>query len=169
MTNKIIILLFYIFVSNYCKEHQINRTFETLKFGATYMISLSSDFQFYRLITMKLTCKQIEITDEYFPLTIGSVLSFSLSTVIKLSCGLNTFNFRKDMLVRKTKHVVFTNSAPLSRVGHRVAMSMCLFVCLRHRVQFFSLGLSLALRSHDQFQASHWSSLPPSLGNLETR
>ena len=27
---------------------------------------------------------------------------------------------------------------------------VCLFVCLRHQVQFF-LGLSLALRSHDQF------------------
>ena len=38
--------------------------------------------------------------------------------------------------------------------------SVCLFVCLRHWVQLY-LGLSLALRSHDQFQASHWSSLPP--------
>ena len=45
---------------------------------------------------------------------------------------------------------------------------VCLFVCWRHQVQFF-LGLSLALRSHDQFQASHWPSLPPSLGNLETQ
>ena len=30
------------------------------------------------------------------------------------------------------------------------------------------LGLLLALRLHDQFQASHWSSLPPFFGNLET-
>ena len=36
---------------------------------------------------------------------------------------------------------IFTNSAPLGRVGHRVAMSVCLFVCLRHQVQFFSRPL----------------------------
>ena len=66
--------------------------------------------------------------------------------------------------------VIFTESAPLGRFSHRVAMSLCLSVCLsevlRHRVQFF-LGLSLALMSHDQFQASHWSSIPPSFVNLE--
>ena len=61
---------------------------------------------------------------------------------------------------------IFTNSAPLGRVGHRVAMSRCVCVCAIG-CSFF-LGLSLALRSHDQFQASHWSSLPPSFGNLET-
>ena len=42
---------------------------------------------------------------------------------------------------RKLGIVIFTNSAPLGRVGHRVAMSVCvcvcLSVCLRHRVQFF--------------------------------
>ena len=58
--------------------------------------------------------------------------------------------------------VIFTNSAPLGRVGHGVAMSVCAIECS------FFLGLSLALRSHDQIPASHWSSLPPSLGNLET-
>ena len=40
--------------------------------------------------------------------------------------------------------------------------SVWMSVCLRQGVQFFC-GLSLALRSHDQFQASNWSSLPPSL------
>ena len=40
---------------------------------------------------------------------------------------------------------IFTNSAPLGRVSHRVAMSVCLSVCLRHWVQFF-------------FKASHWPS-----------
>ena len=48
--------------------------------------------------------------------------------------------------------------------------SVCLFVCVSVCAigcSFFR-GLSLALRSHDQFQASHWSSLPPSFGNLET-
>ena len=40
---------------------------------------------------------------------------------------------------------IFTELAPLGRFSHRVAMSGCLSVCLRHRVQFF-LGLSLALR-----------------------
>ena len=34
-----------------------------------------------------------------------------------------------------------------------VCLSVCLCVCLRHRMQFFR-GLSLALRSHDQFQAN---------------
>ena len=42
---------------------------------------------------------------------------------------------------------VFTNSA-LGRVGLVVAISVRLSVCLRHHVHF--LGLSLALRSHDQ-------------------
>ena len=55
---------------------------------------------------------------------------------------------------------IFTVTAPLGRFSQRFAMSVCLcvclFVCLRHRMQFF-LGLSLALRSHDQFQACHWS------------
>ena len=43
-----------------------------------------------------------------------------------------------------------------------VCVSVCAIGCN------FCCGLSLALRSHDQFQASHWSSLPPSLRNLET-
>ena len=29
-------------------------------------------------------------------------------------------------------HAIFTNSAPLGRVGHRVAMSVCVCVCLYH-------------------------------------
>ena len=60
---------------------------------------------------------------------------------------------------------MFTESAPLGRFSHWVAMPVCLSgclsvcldvclfvgmsVCLFHRVQFI-LGLSLALRSHDQ-------------------
>ena len=57
---------------------------------------------------------------------------------------------------------MFTNSAPLGRVGHRVAMSVCLCVCAIG-CSFFQ-GLSLALRSHDQFQTSHWLNPPhPSL------
>ena len=62
--------------------------------------------------------------------------------------------------------LLMTESAPLGRFSHKVSMYGCLSVCAI-RWSFF-LGLSLALRSHDQFQASHWSSLPPSLGNLET-
>ena len=38
-------------------------------------------------------------------------------------------------------------------------MSVCLFVCLRHWVQFFLRGLSLALRSQDQIMASYWSTI----------
>ena len=48
---------------------------------------------------------------------------------------------------------LFTNSAPLGRVGHRVAMSVCVCVCLCHRktptsggrVDLWSKGLSLIL------------------------
>ena len=44
----------------------------------------------------------------------------------------------------------------------------CVWMCVcAIRCSVFR-GLSLALRSHDQFQASHRSSLPPSFGNLET-
>ena len=45
---------------------------------------------------------------------------------------------------------------------HRVAMSFCVCVCA-FRCSFFR-GLSVALWSHGQFQAYHWSSLPPSRG-----
>ena len=58
--------------------------------------------------------------------------------------------------------VIFTNSAPLGRVGHRVAMSVCGDVCgdvCAIECSFFR-GLSLALRSHDQILASHWSTPP---------
>ena len=72
---------------------------------------------------------------------------------------------------------VFTKSAPLGRfsnfhqlgpvgrVGLVVAMSvwlsvrLCVCVVLRRCLQFF-LGLLLARRSHEQFQACHWSSIP---------
>ena len=40
--------------------------------------------------------------------------------------------------------------------------SVCLSVCLFAPSGAVFLGLLLALISHDQFQASHWSSLPPS-------
>ena len=51
-----------------------------------------------------------------------------------------------------------------------VIESPCPDVCLSVFAIGYSFfpGLSLALRSHNQFQASHWASLPPSLGNLET-
>ena len=55
--------------------------------------------------------------------------------------------------------LIFTNSAPLGRVGHRVAMSVEMSVCAIE-CSFFR-GLSLALRSHDQIPASHWSTPPP--------
>ena len=34
-------------------------------------------------------------------------------------------------------------------------------MCVRHWVNFFFWGLSLALKSYNQFQASHWSFPPP--------
>ena len=73
----------------------------------------------------------------------------SISSFTKIIC-LFCHHCNKELCI------IFTESAPLGRFSHRVAMSMCL--C--HLVQFF-LGLSWALRSHDQFQASHIS--PPPL------
>ena len=50
-------------------------------------------------------------------------------------------NKEKKWTLNIKKKIFFTNSAPLGRVGHRVAMSVCgdvcVSVCLRHRVQFF--------------------------------
>ena len=64
---------------------------------------------------------------------------------------------------------VFTNSAPLGRVGHRVAMSVCvsvcLSVCLRHRVQFFSRPL-IGPQITRSFEGSKHSELGPSSSSL---
>ena len=49
-------------------------------------------------------------------------------------------------------HVIFTESAPLGRFIHRVAMSVWMCVCAIG-CSFFQ-GFSLVLRSHDHFQAA---------------
>ena len=54
--------------------------------------------------------------------------------------------------------VIFTIESPCPSV----VLCVCAIKCI------FFRGLSLALRSHDQFQASYWSSLPPSFRTLET-
>ena len=51
-----------------------------------------------------------------------------------------TMTYASEICILQTKcicqfdgelnHTIFTNSAPLGRVGHRVAMSVCLSVCL---------------------------------------
>ena len=61
-----------------------------------------------------------------FSTKVGSILMFMLLKIIDL--------------VNKQQNI-FTNSAPLGRVGHRVAMSVRGCVCLRHRVYFFSRPL----------------------------
>ena len=38
-----------------------------------------------------------------------------------------------DTIFKKRGGLIFTNSAPLGRVGHRVAMSVCVSVCLCNR------------------------------------
>ena len=65
------------------------------------------------------------------------------------------------------RFLFFTETAPLGRFSFRVAMSVCLCVCA---IRCIFLGLSLALRSHDQFPGVSLV-LPPTrkLGNLETR
>ena len=57
---------------------------------------------------------------------------------------------RKGFLDLDCEFQIFTESAPLGQFSHRVAISVCLFVCAI-RCSFL-LGLSLALRSHDQFR-----------------
>ena len=57
---------------------------------------------------------------------------------------------------------LFTALAPLGRLSHRVAMSVCPFV---PSDDFFVWGLSFALRSHDQFRGL---SLVHQFENLET-
>ena len=42
-----------------------------------------------------------------------------------------------------------------------LCINVCIFWYVPSQCNLFQ-GLSSALRSHDQFQASHWSSLPPS-------
>ena len=90
------------------------------------------------------------------------------SETMKLFFALCLFTFYRQKFsnLRALLSIIFTNSASLGRVGHKVAMSRCVWYCTIG-CSFF-LGLSLALRSHDQFEASHWSSLPPSFGSLET-
>ena len=64
---------------------------------------------------------------------------------------------------------------PIQFLSRDIRLSVCFSVCLRHWMHFF-LGLSLAMRSHDQFPGlslvlppSLTPSLPPwKLGNLET-
>ena len=74
---------------------------------------------------------------------------------------------------------LFTNSAPLGRVGHRVTLSVWMCVCLRHRVQFFPrplIGpeitwsvpdLSLVLPPLETWRLGN--SITRKLGNSETR
>ena len=47
-----------------------------------------------------------------------------------------------------------------------ISLFVCLPVCLSAPTGAFFLGLSLALRSRDQFQASHWSPPPPPKINM---
>ena len=75
---------------------------------------------------------------------INFVRCMKLYAILKICCILVIFYFHRI--------------GPLGRFDHRVAMSVCVFVCLF--VPFpcdFFRGLSLALRSHDQIPASHWS------------
>ena len=75
-------------------------------------------------------------------------------------------NNKKSVIYRvsnyycRYKTQIFSKSTPLGQFSHRVAMSACVSVCAMG-CSFFQ-GLSSALRLHDQFKASHWSSLPPS-------
>ena len=79
------------------------------------------------------------------------ILDFTLSRMRK-GDGHISYCFDSDLILtpcvsgrHSRKSELFTNSAPLGRVGHRVAMSVCVCVCvsvcLRHRVQFFSRPL----------------------------
>ena len=75
-------------------------------------------------------------------------------------CSTNTL--LHDWLVNLSKilfeTLILLNT--LSRFSNRVALSMCLSVRMFVPPGAVFPGLSLALRSHDQFQAYHRSSLP---------
>ena len=70
--------------------------------------------------------------------------------------------FEKENWTYLLAITIFYWISPLGQFSHRVAMSAGVSVCL----WFCAIGgsfcqsLPLALRSHDQFQTSHWSSKP---------
>ena len=70
------------------------------------------------------------------------------------------FQVFSTFLSNKHRQGGFHQLGPLGRVGLVVAMSVCLSVCIRHRVQFFFK----AIRSHEQIPTSHWSTPPPPPG-----
>ena len=55
---------------------------------------------------------------------------------------------------------IFTKSALRPLWSSSRDVSLCMYVSVPSQRYFFR-GLSLALRSHDQFEASHWSTLLP--------
>ena len=73
----------------------------------------------------------------------------------------NQRNLRQNQDFFKKSETTFSKNLPLGRFFYRVAMSGCLCV-VPFPCKFF-LGLSLALRSHDQIPASHWLTNPPPL------
>ena len=91
---------------------------------------------------------------------IGNMEDSSASTQVTEECA--TWSLIWPCI--SPSQALFTD--PALRAGS-VIESPCPSICAIG-CSFFR-GLSLALRSHDQFQASHWSSLPSPFGNLETR
>ena len=67
-------------------------------------------------------------------------------------------------ILSKEQDMHFHQLGPLGRVGPVVAKSVCV-LCVYPLPMRFSpprfQDLSLDLWSHDQFKASHWSTLPP--------
>ena len=79
------------------------------------------------------------------------------------------YNPLSQFVFQTTLYSQFSKNRTLGRFFHRVAMSVYIYIyiCICPLPMGFFWGLSLALRSHDQFKASHWSTLlPPSVFNF---
>ena len=73
----------------------------------------------------------------FYPSILENIVVFQTQPVAALQTLLLLSNLPKCCRLA----TVFTNSAPLGRVCHRVALFVCLCVCFRHQVQFFSRPL----------------------------
>ena len=103
-------------------------------------------------VTCHMSCvtSQVLFLIYFFFTKLASYLAESM-----LSMGLPRLVLYK--FIADLQNVIFSESGPLGPFSHRVAMSVCLCVCAIG-CSFF-LGLSLAMRSHDQFKASHWGKI----------
>ena len=89
-----------------------------------------------------------------------SHVTFFFYKVVELVVGGSFINRTTLSSLKWFSSPYFQSIGPLGQCFHRVAMSVCLPFCVSDPFSCYLFwGLSLALRSHDQFKASHWSTL----------